>query len=626
MASKVDTVEIVDSRIQPQPDPVYAVTVAPVQNQFYKIPASGLSNSYITFNNLTTLGADRAYLDTFELEITATITFKFNQANAVPAGEGHYANYNLVLSNWEWNFDSFPFNKCCEEIRVNVNGGAFFSSPLSYLRAKERYWSDKKLVKSYAGTCPTGKPWLVNELGYTHHAGSTGQYYHEDTFMKIPSRLSPFNLGYAFTAYGVNGEMNKVMTWPLNPVPAADSDFRDITTTVTWREPIFCSPFSSRLDATYGRPLYNITSLDLAFNLQNLGNMIRVSNKWVDSYSINIDSCNLCYQVETLPKGIPPPPKTVVPYRRFVPYITDYPSNPVPFHATPSGEKITITSGVYTLNEVPQAIWMFLAPTKSALQNNDPDGWGVNLYNGYTPNTKSWTFNKGFGNIVKVSLSCGNTTQILNTATDTDLFRIAKANGCQDNFTQWVKQVYPTGSNFYDRVNSPGSVLRLIPGVDIVLPDQTLIPGANAHNLVFQATMDVYVPGGFPPNYRNVALWLLFEYNGVATISPGQCQIEMNPLGEGRVSPSRVMSSAQSEPISTVEGSGWWDKIKEIAKNIGQVAQDTKFASKAAKFIPGIGPIASQVLDTLGYGSLGGKRPRPADYDGGAVMGYGDFC
>ena len=29
----------------------------------------------------------------------------------------------------EWTLDSFPFNKCCEEIRVNVNGGAFFLQP-----------------------------------------------------------------------------------------------------------------------------------------------------------------------------------------------------------------------------------------------------------------------------------------------------------------------------------------------------------------------------------------------------------------------------------------------------------------------------------------------------------------
>ena len=122
----VKTAKVIDPRIEPQPDPLYAVTVGPKQNQYYTIPASGISDSYITFNNLTTLGADRAYLDTFELSIKAFITFHMNN-------RGPGTQYN------KWTFDSWPFNKCCDQVRVNINGGAFFSQPMSYVRAKERY-------------------------------------------------------------------------------------------------------------------------------------------------------------------------------------------------------------------------------------------------------------------------------------------------------------------------------------------------------------------------------------------------------------------------------------------------------------------------------------------------------
>ena len=69
----VKTVQYLDPRIEPQPDPVYDYVIGPTQNQYYRIPASGFSQSSITFNNLTTLGIDRAYLDTFELELSATI-------------------------------------------------------------------------------------------------------------------------------------------------------------------------------------------------------------------------------------------------------------------------------------------------------------------------------------------------------------------------------------------------------------------------------------------------------------------------------------------------------------------------------------------------------------------------
>ena len=63
----VKTVQYIDPRIEPQPDPVYDYVIAPTQSQYYKIPASGLSQTSVNFNNLTTLGIDRAYLDNMEI-------------------------------------------------------------------------------------------------------------------------------------------------------------------------------------------------------------------------------------------------------------------------------------------------------------------------------------------------------------------------------------------------------------------------------------------------------------------------------------------------------------------------------------------------------------------------------
>lgn len=627
MASTVKTVRIVDKRIEPQPDPVYGVAVGPQQNQFYKIPASGISDSYLTFNNLTTLGSDRAYLDSFELEIEATVTFHNSSQHAVIMNE---ADEDEVCPIDEWTLDSFPFNKCCEEIRVNVNGGAFFSTPLSYIRAKERYWDERKINASYGSVCPCNKPWLANELAAVNVANRSSK----ETFTHSPSRLSSANSGYMLSADGVNGTTNRDMVTPYGTrVATEDFPSEDRTLELTWREPIFCSPFSSKYDQTYGRPLYNITSLDLAFNMQDLRNMIRVRNKFVDSYDVHLKNVNLCYQVMTIPAGITPPSSTVVPYRRFVPYITDYARNPVPYspttdpHHDQEGYKIEITSGVYTLNEVPTAIWIFLAPTKALLQQNPPDGWSINQWGGLYNETRTWSFNKVFAQMTHISISCANTTQILNTATPYDLYRIAKANGCQDTFTQWGRQTYSIPVNQNNWVNPCGSVLRLIPGTDIVLPDQPLIPGSNANNMVFQVTGEFLVPAGFPPNYRDVALWVLFEYVGVATITPGQCQIVMNPIDAANLNPVTTISPSQVEEPSTTEGGSWLEKLKSIGSVINKVAKDTKIASQLANFIPGVGPVISKGLNMLGYGKMGKKRAYPSSsLSGGAVMGYGDFC
>lgn len=654
--SKVNTVRIVDTRIEPQPAPIYATTIGPVQNQFYKIPASGLSNSYVTFNNLTTLGADRAYLDTFELEITAEITFNALPATAI--SEDLFEKLIIdrgregVPARYLWTFDSFPFNKVCEEIRVNINGGAFFSSPLSYLRAKERYWDEKKIAESYGGICPCHKACMANESGLRPllpfpEEGTMSEdkrcmiwLQKQPALGQVPSRTLEQN-PYMKTASGFNTNMNNSF------VPAYEgTGLRggSITIPVTWREPIFASPFSSKIDGTYGRPLYNITSIDIAMNMMDLRNMLRVIDPLVDSYSVNITAMNLCYQVETVPTGIAPP-LTVVPYRRFVPYITDYKGT------IGSDNRIHVKSGVYTMNEVPTAIWAFAAPTKAMYQTYQHEGFQfydrtastqTPVFTFYLPNST----NKTFGFIDDISISLANTTQILSTAAPQDLFRICKANGLQDSYDNWNNSSNTRSVNALDLVvtrgsenlgtirndcfcQNVGSVLRLIPGTDLVIPDQDLLPGANANNLVFTVEATFRMPQTSPEYKDKWALWLLFEYVGVATITPGQCEITMNPLGNGAIMKSApIVSATPSEEPSTTEGSGFFDKVADFVKNAWNFAKNNKIVSsigRVASMIPhpvaqGIGQTATQIGNALGMGGI--KRPR---LTGGARMGLGDF-
>ena len=681
----VKTVQYIDPRIEPQPDPLYDYVVGPVQNQYYKIPASGLSNSNITFNNLTTLGIDRAYLDTFEIELGVTITFTLD--GDTDAGE-------FVPEPWSWTFDSFPFNKCCDEARVNINGGAFFSQPMSYIRAKERYMDQYALAKSYANICPCHRAICQTESGRVYAGGideglsmngmnvyeataynrpfdwyavttSGTTNYHPLQGRCVPTRFGIGMMGCQQSNEGIDGNFNNsivrtggavvqyeqsgTMTTVGWPHYYKNSPTGNITTVkVKWREPIFVSPFSSRYDATYGRPLYNITSMDFSFTLQNLGNMIRIANyngyasagaagsRYVKSYTINIDSAQLCYQVMTIPPILKKPLTTLVPYRRFVPYVTDYYRSGDGETATlipTTGGTITISSGVYTFNEMPTAIWVFCAPCKADLQTNEPDSYG-NDQDGNVMKAGNWDTNKLFGYIKKINISMANTTQILATADVPDLYRIAKANGCEDSYWSWAGN--DTISNTMGSLtvnttnNGPlpklmyygaGSVLRLKPGVDLIVPDQALIPGANANNMVFQCTAQFDIPP-HSVDHRRYSLWLLFEYVGVAAISPGQCEITMNPLGTGDVmAVSPVMSATSEATEGVLEGSGFWDKVKRAARIAGQLADDG-IISTILKRIPGAEG-ASDWAKKHGFGEPGSKRPRGGACNGGAVMGKG---
>ena len=198
----VKTVQFLDPRIEPQPDPVYDYVIGPIQQQYYKIPASGKSDASITFNNLTTLGADRAYLDTFEVELEVEITFTLNddvaktnarlQTNAGHDDSVYRLTGQTVADTAEacpifpdsryWTMESWPMNKCCEQCLVNINGGAFNSEPMLYVRAKERYMNQTKLAQSYENICPYSKPILQNESGLIYTKAITSVDYLSNTF------------------------------------------------------------------------------------------------------------------------------------------------------------------------------------------------------------------------------------------------------------------------------------------------------------------------------------------------------------------------------------------------------------------------------------------------------------
>lgn len=710
----VKTIQYIDPRIEPQPDPVYDYVVGPMQNQYYKIPASGLSNSSITFNNLTTLGIDRAYLDTFEIELTVDFTFNLNRAP-------DHSEFHIPIDPASWTFDSFPFNKCCEEARVNINGGAFFSQPLSYIRAKERYMNQEQLAKCYENICPCYRPICQTESGRNYNESATqggsiglNSQCYVPNLMETAAGQNAVAMGRGVpTRYGagcynhqsqvgnIGGFNNDIVQYGENMLThvhmtpggggaAVDVDIVEGTNyhmlydrdaggniipsnkyfiRATWREPIFCSPFSSRYDATYGRPLYNITSMDINFTLQNLGNMIRycnyfaapgnggaadTNNVYVTGYSVDIKAAQLCYQVMTIPPVLNKPLTTLVPYRRFVPYITDYnASNNVAQQGASAANVdingqngVTMRSGIYSLNEIPTAIWIFVGPTKADLQYNQPDYFYVGGNNAPGNNIGNYAYynsydtNRLFAYIKHVDISLANTTQILNTADVPDLYRIAKANGCEDSYWSWagnntvsnIRNSYniytvngvtvanlaiPTPKRMY---YGAGSVLRLKPGVDLIVPDQALIPGANGNNMVFQANVTVDIPP-HSQEHSKYALWLLFEYVGVAAISPGQCEITMNPIGSGEVMTVSPVVSATSEATEgELEGSGFWDKVKKSSR-ISSHINDKNLISSLLKRIPGAGGAAKWV-EKHGLGEPANKRQRDG-CAGGAVMGRG---
>lgn len=656
--SDVLTVNVMDPRLEPPPQAVYTLMQGPLQKQEYKLPASGLSDSMLTFNNMTIPMDGRIFLDTFEIEYVLEVKMAVN-------GDGKGSN--PIPADGLWTFESFPLAKVTDQCRININGVACISRPAYTIPFLERYWNQEKLLNCYADHCPCLKPNSFNDMCSSHSLYSRGRLL--DTAPNCVSGtqtdltgartiISPY-----FARQSINPRNYAINFTPVN------NDGSTATLTFLIREPIFCSPFSSRLDKNYGSPLYNISSIDFTFTLNDLRNMLSISKALpLNFFSVTIKSAQLCYDVLTVPNGTTLPDTIQRPFIQRTQYITDA-TWQTPNAGTLATTPQTITSGVYTLGTVPTAIWLAVAPTQSTYQT-------------YTSNSTDGTFtqyrNKVFGNITHINLSLGNTTQILNTASIWDIYRTCKANGLQDDWFGFANNTGRFVDYFYKTAISDsstpwlniwsgervGSVLRLIPGIDILIPDNMLVPSSNAKQMNFQAevqfVMDTDSNSTITPPNLKLSLWIIFEYSGVLTLSPGHGDLDMMPVKDmvnaietaaalPTFTPSEVIGEElPSGEAGTISGTGWWDNFKrgfrsfwDKIKRSGLIRTTTDVVTdmlptkykvlkaplvKLSESIEGNGYMDVDEDDRVAYGSgARGLGAMGMGVHGGAVASLNDF-
>lgn len=658
----VTTVKYRDPRIVLPDPPTFGVPITAKAINQYRLPASALSNTSISFNNLVTLGMNQMYSNTFQVEVvfelTMTTSGSFSTSIVCP---------DVVAG---LRARPFPFASVTDQVRVNLNGTVLSSQVAYMLPARLQYMDQEQLLESYINECACVIPKNHQETGsntsadprsmstvypavfpgrslftsrslftYTSDTDST-----TDTFMYTESD------GSAHPAYKKYHLCNQVTNDPQDvlPDPSTNGSQNTVTFTYTTCEPIFCSPFASRLDANYGSPIMGIQSLDISFTLNDLRRAFLMYLPGVNpsSFAVTIKECNLLYDVisviESPTTAIVGP--TYYPYRVIEPYVTDFPSNPLP--NSDSVYSSSITSGVYTLTRVPTAIWVWIGPTKGAMQHfstQASNGPGTSLISAE---------NDYFAAIDHVNITMGNTTQILNNASVLDLYRTAKANGCQLEFLDFsppnkiLQKGFTTSLNttskawtcggYSTETPGPGTVLRLIPGLDLIMSDRELIPGSACENIVFQLTADFrWLLNSTTANVfnRNISLWLGFEYAGIIEVNGGTATLNTAPLTKEQVSSAPVISvTSENMPARAfvAEGGSIFDKIWNGIKNGVKWLRDKRLVSKVAKMIPHpIAQTVGSVADTLGFGYPTHRKRGRYEFDdnleGGAIMGLGDF-
>lgn len=497
---------VADPRVVTETGVVMNQYVGPLNWEHYKIPASGLSNTQITFANLVTLGANRIYDSNFTLEYTVQITLN-------NGGEQH----DLEMVKNAIRFHPFPLHWVCDQLRCNINGAACMSRPQETLLQRMMYWRQDVLNKTCA-YCPHTKAPSISDATLFFNADAT---------------IDQVMLNHQ-KKYGKYGSQEVGTPLPCVSIRAEVSGTNDIIT-ITFREPVICPPFNQRLDRVYQSPLYNITSIDIVYQLNDLKAMLEASTRIaVDDDNdfnmtiierlspsnvtgINITSAELCFNVASLPSGMTVPPSLQLPYYDNVCYVTN-----ANIPAGTTGLR-TITSGVYTLAQVPTAVYIFVS--------NDQ------LYRSSGQTTGS-CYEPGFCPIKDINITMGNNTQLLNTTSEFDRYQMALANGLEDITWEEFKNPViplpytnmPTIRSFNQGGHFCRCILRLIPGVDLLIPDKRLVGGTDAEQMVFQVRLTID-PAGIPDAIQpSLALWIMFEYCGILTIEPVHASIDMLPI------------------------------------------------------------------------------------------------
>ena len=533
---------IADRRVVAEQGVVLNQYVGPLNWEHYKIPASGLSNSQITFANLVTLGTNRIYDSGFQIEYTIELTF-------ASGGGQSYQVLNEEQMRSHLRMHPFPLHWVTDQLRVNINGAACMVRPQESLPQRMMYWRQRVIDKT-CNFCPHTKTPLVMDAPVNFDPASP-----------VSQGVLNFQM-----KYGRNGSQN--FGTPLDCV-SFHYDTTANKVTITIREPVLCSPFNQSLDEIYQAPLFDVTSIDMVYQLNDLKQMFETS--WYTdvtastfatasgdyepkNYIVNITSANLCFNVASMPAGMTVPSMLQLPYYDNVCYVTN--GNVV---AGTTGE-VSMTSGVYTLAQVPTAIYIFVSENQ--------------LYRSGASNSP---YETSLCPIRNINITMGNNTQLLNTTTEYDRYQMALANGLED--VTWEEFINPymalpntdmTRVRDWDQGQKGNKcILRLVPGIDLLIPDKRLVGGMDAEQMVFQVRLTADVTGTPDIAQPYLSLWIMFEYCGVLTIEPVHASIDMIPIKSmppiGKldgVAYSNVDLATGGGEGTNPTGAGIWDLIK----------------------------------------------------------------
>ena len=391
----------------------------------------------------------------------------------------------------------------------------------------------------------------------------------------------------------------------------------------TVTEPILClSPF------IYGSPEYNsqglvgVNAMSFVFNIDSqakhfwssaLGTSVALG--WVNPFPADpafappASHPTVFERAELLLNFLSTQPTDLISARNVVPYmdLPRYITRSQNAVAIASGATQTITSNNIQINQLPDYFIVFA---------RNP----LNTQKQITREADS------FLAITQITVNLNNTSGLLSSATQQELWKISVANGSQQSFTAFqgfangsvpllgftgVPPAGPLpagGAGQVKTIYTPGSVLVLSPAMDLSLPDYLTSGSIGQYNFAFNLTVRNNSLEDVTPE-----IVVICVNSGIFTTIAGSSNVYTGILTKQMVLDTKT--SGRDDPISSVQyrrsvGGNWFtNAINSLASN--PLAQ--KIANKAGDLAMKKGEeVLMKKMGKMGFG-----------YSGGAMSGGG---
>ena len=563
--NNIKTLAVKDPRVDPTLEKIYICLKGSANTTFINFSTTNISSSSITFSVRTP--SPYVFMNKylyFKCPVRLLLTTSTPNAN------------NLLRAGYDAP-RAFPISQSLNTLAVSYNGSTasinlsdVFSGLIRYNTDEEIKHHEYSHTPSYLDTCQN----YSDEVATVRNA-----------------------LGFSSFAQGdwTSGRAGFPFTIVENTPTHAVIDF-------VCAEPLFLSPQAMGSMKNMGGTGFLLNNMDVNFTF--LGNAMRmwshaeggpneggkisearmVFNNFTSlnnnpfSYSDNTPQLMFEYltpqEVEHIPRILN------YPYFKVDRYISDY------RQTVAGGADFEITSNNIILNSMPHAIYIYARNNNDVLQNGFFDNNG-NL------TRSACSISDTFAGLKSLSINFANKAGILSSASAHDLYTISQRNGVNMNWSQWSGLPVYQENSFSQQYGLIGSIIKLIPQLDIGTNATECAGVSGSFNLIVNAKF-------FNPNLTqqmNPALYIVVVSEGVMTIDNAVANFNI-----GVLTPEDCLNAQTNVGLvdfEDIRGGNFIESLKNFGSRVYGALKKVwnKYGKKAEPYIKTLVPMTAPAFE-----------------------------